>query len=369
MITLLHTISQLGNGGRERRMVQLVKQLAAHGGYKQYILVFDKNIEYTDVYNTGAEIIFFDYSAKKAVAFRNLRDIIDRIRPDIVHSWNGGPIDVALSWFKFRYGFRYIAGYVADGIMLRRFSQSDIIHRISFACADAIVSNSRAGLVAKRAPMSKSHIIFNGFDYARFKSSKTKEDKRKELGITSKYLVAMLARMSPAKDYMSFINMAELAMKQHNDITFLCVGGGNDTILTEYRQIIAAKALTNIILLGNRQDIEEIIKACDITVLMSNPEVHAEGISNSIMESMAAGVPVIASDGGGTPEILEDGINGYIVTPHDSNAAYHKLCLLQTDDSLRSTFGANAVKTINRSFLLSTMGDRYIDLYNTLLQK
>lgn len=366
-IKILHTISQINNGGRERRMVQLVRGLYRTGRYMQYIITFSEYIEYKDVLETDAKIIFINYTKlSKIQLFNCLYKLLNNIKPDIVHSWNGGPIDVIIGLLKYKYRFKYVAGFVADGNKLSKYNQTYFIHKFSFLRADKIVSNSRAGLIAKKAPTTKSRIIYNGFDFSRLNTHVTRFDKKKELNLCQQYVVGMIARVSYAKDFMSFIKLAYLASKSLANVHFIAIGGGE--LLDTCKKKILELQLHNITFLGPRCDIEELLQILDISILFSNNNIHAEGVSNSIMESMAAGIPVIATDGGGTPEIITDNVNGYIIPPADVEKALKLINVLIDNVQLRSNIGIAAKKTIQDRFTLDKMTCEYINLYSELLQ-
>lgn len=103
--------------------------------------------------------------------------------------------------------------------------------------------------------------------------------------------------------------------------------------------------------------------------MLFTSDTHHEGISNSIMESMASGVPVIATEGGGTSEIINDDINSFIIPRHDVEKAYGLLKNLLSDSNYRRFIGNMAKKHIQEHFLLSKMGSEYIDLYNKLIKQ
>ena len=77
----------------------------------------------------------------------------------------------------------------------------------------------------------------------------------------------------------------------------------------------------------------------DVGVLMTNPRLANEGLSNSIMEYMAVGLPVVCGDGGGNPELVRDGVTGLIVPPGDADALADRLVRLRSDPALRAAMG------------------------------
>lgn len=363
---VLH-ISRLGGGGRERRMVQLVRGLDTNDNFNQFIITFDKEIGYKEILETRAQIRHVTTRDKKEM-WKQICSILSDIHPDIVHLWEEEPRQVfPVLWMKHKLHFKFIAGFVSEGNYVKPWSKVDIINRLYFSFSDKIISNSLAGLKAKYAPTSKSVVIYNGFDYRRLIKEIDLNRKRSEFSISTKYVVMMCARFTVSKDYYSFLRVAELAMSDEKSITFLAIGSG--PLLEESRKIARNLNLNNVLFIGQRADVEEFIKITDVSMLLTNASVHAEGISNSIMESMAAGVPVIATNGGGTPEIIIDKENGYMVEPNDYKTTYDLLINLLEDNTLRSQMGHSAINQIKSNFLLSRMTEKYIDVYNQLMKK
>ena len=104
---------------------------------------------------------------------------------------------------------------------------------------------------------------------------------------------------------------------------------------------------------------------CDFTVLST----YTEGISNSIMESMALGIPVIATDGGGTPEIIIDGENGILIPPKSPQILAEKMTDLLNNSEKVEYLGKNAIRQIKENFSIDKMIDEFILLYKQVLAK
>ncbi len=366
-IKVIHIIRELSGGGKERRMIQLLKGLGEDYAYEQVLICLDgAKLDYPEVYECNVQMHLLrdmDFKAK----CRFVEGVIREVKPDIVHSWSR---DVRLlpMYVKLRRAlhFKLIDGSVSDGIVYRPTTKTYWNIKLSFLFSDLIVSNSMAGLVAKGAPMKKSRVIFNGFDYKRFANDVDVDALRIALGIPAGHkVVSMFARVSEFKDWMSFVNVAREAKAQRKMLSFLAVGKGD--MLEYYQELVQKEGLDNIRFLGFRNDVEDLIRISYVTMLFSNDKVHAEGISNSIMESLAAGVPVVASKGGGTGEIIIHGKNGYIVEPGDSNGAYLHLAAMLEDEKLYVKLSKGALEDIHERFLLSTMVDNYRRIYTELL--
>lgn len=360
---ILFVINKFAGGGRERRLVQLIRGLDKIGGFELHATIFWDKIEYPEVEETS--LIIHHLSIKnRHDQFQQYKLLVEDIRPDIIHSWIETPTEcLILPLLAKKYKCKYIAGFVADGNKIKSFIQRVAV-KYTFAKADAIISNSRAGLIAKGAPLNKSHVIYNGFDDNRL-SKANRNEKRKELGITFKYLVTMAARINGVKDWDMYIDLAEKSADNQLDVQFLAVGNGEE--LEYYQQMVKQRQLKNISFIGRRTDVEEIIDASDICVLFTNNVRHAEGVSNFIMEAMAAHKPVIATDGGGTPEIIDNGIDGYIIPAGNVEKAFHYVCLLINNNDAIKVLGSNARQKIESKFTLSSMTESFVDLYQQLM--
>ena len=161
-IKLVHVIAGLTGGGRERRMVELVKGLNSNEFYEQYVILLNKAIDYPDIYKTDAKIIVIDYPSKletTKVIFRTLKTL----RPSILHLWTEiHYVLILISVLKPFLSYRLIVGFLADGNPVRKLL-SRFANRLAFTMADRIVSNSKAGGIAKNAPQNKADVIYNAY--------------------------------------------------------------------------------------------------------------------------------------------------------------------------------------------------------------
>lgn len=360
---LLHVINSLGGGGRERRMTQVAMSLCSSKEVTQAIITLSEENAYAGILASGIPIHIV--RGGRSQRLKEFDRILKDMKPDIVHVWLETPTELTyFSLAKFRYKYKLIVGFLADGNIVKGLSRKIGI-RLSFWAANCIVSNSWAGVTAKMAPKEKSRVIYNGFDFSRLQPV-DKEMKRKELGVSEdQMMTVMCASMTVVKDWNSFFETAYIAQKRDLPIVFLAVGGG--PMLNYYEEISKSLKLKNLRLLGKRTDVEEILQVADASILFTNNERHAEGVSNSIMESMAVGLPVIATEGGGTGEIISDKENGYIIKPKDCGSAVEILCSLWKDSNLAEQIGRNARQTIENKFRMEDKMQEYVKLYQNLL--
>ena len=117
--------------------------------------------------------------------------------------------------------------------------------------------------------------------------------------------------------------------------------------------------------LGSRLDIPELLSALDIFVLSS----EREGIPVSMLEAMAASRPIVATRAGGIPQVIEDGHNGLLVSPHDPAGLSRAILTLIEDSALRGSVAREGHQTVEARFSVDVVGQQIIMLYDTLLGK
>ena len=133
-----------------------------------------------------------------------------------------------------------------------------------------------------------------------------------------------------------------------------------------WKKEVPVNLTSHIVFTGRRDDVDEILHISDISVLCSNPETHGEGISNSILESMASGVPVIATIGGGTAEIVDNNVTGYLIKPKDIDDLSKKIVYLLENEKLRHKMGKSSRDKIEKYYSLEYMTEQYVNLYKTV---
>lgn len=359
---ILFLIDGLGRGGMQRRFVQLVKGLNEHG-YTDLFLINTRDIwDYKEILGYDIRREFMDRRARGFI-FRFINRVKE-IKPDIIQPWS----DVDAAYANIAYCFckkkpAYVSAFIADCNYFKHDAKSKVVMRWAYWLSRYVVSNSVKGLESYKVPQGKRKCIHNGFDFDRL-GWHSDADIRKELGISTRFVVSMLARMQPNKDYPTYIRAACMVLAQRNDVTFLAVGGGE--LEEEYKAMVPIEHARRIIFTGKRDDIEAVLRASDLSVLCTNANRHGEGVSNSILEAMAFSLPVIATAGGGTAEIIDDGETGFIITPADSTALSEKVQALLNNDELRRRMGIASFEKIKNEFSLGYATQQYIDLYETL---
>jgi glycosyltransferase involved in cell wall biosynthesis len=172
------------------------------------------------------------------------------------------------------------------------------------------------------------------------------------------FVVVFTGRDRPRKGVRYLIEAANL-LPPDLPIHFLLVGPmENNPKLKE--QIERSPYRTHFHFAGYRTDAPAIAAAADTLIM---PSVRGEGLPRSVIEAMAYGTPAIVADAGGSPELIEDGINGFIVPPADAHAIAEAILKLQSQPELRQKMGANARLHIGRDFNTSQTVEQMLALY------
>lgn len=368
---ILFFIDNLRSGGKERRFVELLKGLKTDPSIESEIVVMDKDIYYKEVFKLQHKIHLLERRTKKDLSvFRKFYKICKEYKPDLVHSWDDMTAIVSIFTCKLL-KIKLINGMITDTPVKR-----NILHKtwlsakVTFPFSDQIVGNSNAGLNGYRAPIGKSICIYNGMDFNRFKNLPDPSLLRKEIlrdNNCSNFIVGMVAAFEPRKDYKTLIKAALSLIELKEPTSFVLVGGGTDFI--KIKNSVPPEFSDKIIFLGKRSDIESIISLFDVGVLLTNSKVHGEGISNSLIEYMALGKPVIATRGGGTNEIVINNQNGYLINPDNSDELVECIQTLISDKKLRAQLGAKSAEIAHNIFDLKVMTENYIRMYQQVLQE
>ncbi len=215
----------------------------------------------------------------------------------------------------------------------------------------------RRHMISEGLPAARIEVIPNGIDPAS-PSVAAREGLRRELGADPATVVLItVARLDPVKDLSTLLSAVSHAKRDSVDVMLVVVGDGPERAPLE--SAVAALGLTtNVVFLGHREDARRWLNAADLYVSSS----VSEGISLTILEGMSAGLPVIATSVGGTPEIV-DASCGILVTARDGAALGAAIAALARDPGRRERLGATARARVLESFTLDRMVDSYRRIY------
>jgi len=217
----------------------------------------------------------------------------------------------------------------------------------------------------EKIPASKIDVIYNGIDLENFPKHFSKPGVRKKLNFNiDDKLIGIIARLDPIKDHNSLITAVSLIKDKFKNCKLLIVGDGPTRDELE-KQTDSLNLRNNVIFLGMRTDVPELLMALDVFVLPS----IMEATSVTLLEAMSASLPVIATKVGGNKEIVIDGSTGILVEPHTPEQIAGTLTKLLEDTPYAKNMGLAGRLRIEQHFTFQKMIDQYKNLYLEILKK
>lgn len=352
---ILFFIESLESGGKERRLVELLINLHKKTNFEMELVLTRKTIIFREILDIKIKIHIIErkFLKKDPQLFLKFLKIVQSFKPDLIHVW-GNMVAIYAIPAKILLRIPMLNNQITDAP--NKVPGGLLSHKIPFYFSDIIISNSKAGLNSYKSPAEKSIVINNGFDFSRISSLQSIQKIREKFSIKSAYVVGMIATFSRLKDYKTYIEAANLILRSRTDITFLCVGAGDDS---KYKEMVESENKDKVIFTGRQNDVESIMNCCAIGVLST----FTEGISNSLMEFMALGKPVVATGGGGTSELIENGMSGLIIESGNPQLLAQKILSLVNDPKAMEEMGNQAKKRIETHFNIEKMVESFVSVY------
>jgi glycosyltransferase involved in cell wall biosynthesis len=284
--------------------------------------------------------------------FYRLRRTVSTFRPHIIHT---------NSWMTSFYALpiaKLFSIKLINGSIRNAFSSGGMrwkLEKLLLHLSDYRLANSKAGLLSRGLTLDspRNVVVYNGLDYSRIGNLESIEPQNADTN--KKKVVGMVAEFNRYKDYATFIDMARQVASRRRDVIFVAVGDG-ETL--EASKAMAA-GIADMKFLGKVRNIEPIVRTFDIGVLTT----FTEGISNSIMEYMAFGKPVVATDGGGTRELITDGETGFLVPPKCPDILAAKIEYLLDNSEIARDMGVAGEAALRRRFSSERMVEETVALY------
>lgn len=264
------------------------------------------------------------------------------------HAWIYAGLSAKLAGVK---GIFYNHGILCESNIklpnLIEFVASKIKPSIIFA--NSVASKES---IEKYTPGIKTELLYPCIDINKFNGCVDVLKIREELKIKDEKVITMIGRIQEWKGQEYFVKAVPLVLKEFRDTYFLIVGNStfekdNDYFDRIKRIINDFEVKKNVIITGFREDIPQIVALSDILVHAS---ITPEPFGLVVVEGMAAGKPVIATNLGGPTEIIKDGQDGLLVPPKNENALAKAMIRLLKNDELRKRIGKKAKETVTESF-------------------
>jgi glycosyltransferase involved in cell wall biosynthesis len=367
---LVHVTASRMFGGPERQILGLAGALPADE-FRTVVVTFAEDglcaslLQQCRRSGVTASAIPHELPYLRAAA-KNLQDQLLAHRADLLvaHGYKAGILGRVAAR---RLGLPIVAisrGWTGEGLKIRAY---ELLDRINLRWMDRIVcvSESQAQRLERwRVPRRLIVVIPNAIDTGRF-SPKGSASRRVIQNLFSepvRFIVGAAGRLSPEKGFDVLIEAAAETVSRMPNTGFVLFGDGPQRVALA--KLVAARGLYGrFILAGYRDDMDRLLPACDVFVQSS----YTEGMPNVVLEACAAGVPVIATAVGGTPEIVRHGTDGWLVQPGLPSELARPLVSLLKDASLRQALGRAGQQRMHTDFTFKSQADRYRLLIEELL--
>jgi glycosyltransferase involved in cell wall biosynthesis len=360
-------IGQLGLGGAEKQIILLAKGLYERGVDTRVLVMFEGGPREDALHAAGVPVVHLGFRRRvdgwrmlqgNVTAFSRLVRYLHQERPDVLHAFLIHSYVMAAPAALLTQVPAFIAGRRNMGEFANYGPFTLALERAATRATDLLIANAHAVAevtrVRDRVPHDKITVIYNGLPDAAF------DPVPPAVLATERPIVLCVANLWPYKGQRYLLQATAELRRQGLECTLVLIGEGPERTDLER---LAARLLLDVRFLGARTDVERFLARADVVVL---PSLH-EGMSNAVMEAMAAGRPVVATDVGGTGELLRD--RGLLVPPADSDALAAALGKVLTDRPLSDRLGKDAREWSFSNLHVDTMIDQHIHTYQQLLRE
>jgi glycosyltransferase involved in cell wall biosynthesis len=351
----------LSTGGAERQMALLATALPP--AHERLVCSIDDGPFSAVLRRQGVEVIILGRRGRRDPSpILGLSHAISSFRPDVVHSWGWMSTIAAVVPCRL-HGIPLIDGTIRSG---RRPMRHSAVYWWTERLADQVVGNSRAGLAAHPVPRRKGRVVHNGLELVRAADGGHRSQMPGEV-----FRVVMTARMAPEKDFDTFMQAARRVANADGgkrQWIFLAVGDGvsRERLLEENLDLVDAGAVQ---FQSPGLDVTAFLRGAHVGVLLSDERMTAEGCSNSILEYMAFGLPVVCSRGGGNAEVVVAGRTGFIIPPRDPACLVECLRYLEAHRDEADRMGALGRHRVVRLFSAERFAEEMLKTYRGALSR
>lgn len=371
---VVHIIYALGTGGLENGLVNIINRSPADRYRHVIVCLTDATNFAKRITVPNVEVIQLHKKPGQdwGLYFRLLKTLFS-LRPDIVHTRNLASLEMQaltllLPGVKRVHGEHGRDIYDLDGTnkkynLLRKILRP-FIHRYIAVSKD--LEGWLKGTI--NVPATKLRQIYNGVDSEKFhlrQQSKTDITPEGFLQHAS-IIVGTVGRIAEVKNQKLLVDGVRFLMRKRPELKaclrLVLVGDG--PLYSSLKDYVTEIGLSDLVwMAGDRDDVAELMQLMDVFVLPS----LAEGISNTVLEAMATGLPVIATNVGGNPELISEGENGLLVKVGDEQGLAEAIGELVDNPGLRAEMGKKGISQVKSIFNWQRAVNEYLGVYDELL--
>lgn len=362
--TVVHLVYRFDIGGLETVLVNLINSLPNNQFKHVIVSLTDANPEFIKKLQRNVDIFqLYKPAGNSFSVYIQLWRLFRRLKPDIVHSYNIATLEyqtvAAFAGVKFRIHAEHGRDiYDLDGSnrkyrILRRLINPFIHYWVP------VSDELRFWLINDvKIPARKVKRIYNGIDIQKYRPKLVVSADRP-------FTVAAVGRLAAVKDQLTLVKAIERLVTQQHErrakLRLLIIGDGE--LKSQLKTYVAEHQLQDCVSLpGASHHIAEDLQQVDLFVLPS----LAEGIALTVLEAMASGLPVIVTNVGGNPELIETGVNGQLLPPRAEQQMADNIAAYMDNPGQRLQHGVAGRAKVEAMFSLRAMTKNYHDLYQSV---
>ena len=362
-IRVVQVLATGSNGGAQEHLYSLLTRMD-HDRYDVSVVSLSPGSAVRKLQKAGFPVLVID-EVDDAIAVGALAAHLSEVRADVVHAHMYRAETVAtravLALAEIGHRRPYLVSTVHSS-RVRHESDKDVLRELTphmdqlIAVSSAIerkIRNEGRDTVPVR-------LIYNGVDLERYDNQEACCTLPEEYGMEpGSQIVGVVARLEPEKGHPTLLEAWPRVLRAVPDTYLLIVGEGSrrDALEAQARELRIAH---RVVFTGRRDDVPAVTAALDVAVLPSYRE--AQGLT--ILEAMALSRPVVASDVGGIPEMIEDGRTGLLVPPHDADALADAITRLLLNHPLADTLGRAGHDMVHDRFCIELMVSAIQSIYD-----
>jgi glycosyltransferase involved in cell wall biosynthesis len=364
-MNIVHLTASTFQGGPERQMLGLAHHLPET--YQSVFLSFAEGGRCRQFLSTarhhGFEAVGLNCDTPRCwSAVREIAGHLERVGADVLccHGYKANFLGRMAARRQKVPVVAVSRGWTAESFRVRLYERIDRFH-LHWMNQVVCVSEAQAARVRRAGVRAeKIRVIYNAIDPSRFQEPDVRYRAKllRYFRQPRTHIIGAAGRLSPEKGFEVLVRAAERVLREQPDAGFVLFGEGPERASLQ-KQINEAGLGQSFILAGFRADLDRFLPHFDLLALPS----YTEGMPNVVLEAFAAGVPVAATSVGGTPEIVEDGVSGFLVAAGDDEALAERICAALDNADELPNMGRRGRICVQEKFGFANQAELYRDLF------
>ena len=356
---VVHIVSSLSVGGMEHFAVRMAAWQKRAGMQASILSLQGSGPLQAEAEAAGVLVLPLGGANKAVRILKGIATML-RLRPQIVHGHNQTSVQYALLGRRL-IGAKVLITAHGRGKADYREPTQEEWRQVSAVTA---VSEAVAEEIGDSLPVGRLSVILNGVETSAAKLSR--EETRKSLDIVENEIVGtIVARIDSMKGHDTLLEACAILKRRNREFTLLIVGDGVERGNRERLSRELNLSPDKVRFLGFRNDVPDLLSASDFFLLPS----LTEGLPLSVLEAMSHGLPVVATNVGGIPELIQEDVHGLLVPPKNQSSLANAIERIITNPILRQEMGRQGASRVQKEFSFNSMMEKYSEKYEQLINQ